>query len=282
MREFTIGGKEHKELMCRFFTDSFHKFDPERVAWPQLPPEDLERLRSLPIWEEAVKTEASTARLVQEYGKKLHDPDLQRAVAMNGHEEGRHAAMLAGLTKHYGIPVGKFEVETPKDPEWGFLKVGYGECFDSFFGFGLFALARDSGFFSPRLVRLFEPIMQEEARHIIFHANWVAYTRAGRPSFDKLAFAFKEGLALWVQTASRVKTALRVKGAADDQDNFTMRAHESFGDISARRFIETCLRENNKRLSAYDKRLLRPEFMPRLAKAALALMPGKDDRTYAV
>lgn len=59
MPELKIGSREHKELMCRFFTDSFHKFDPEAAAWPQLSPEDLERLRALPIWEGAVKTEAN-------------------------------------------------------------------------------------------------------------------------------------------------------------------------------------------------------------------------------
>ena len=265
------GSKLHKELLCRFFTESFVKMDPESVPWPDLPAASLERLKALPIWEEAVKTEATTARLVQDFGRRLKDPDLREAVSMNGFEEGRHAALLRGLTSRYGIEVPGFEPEPTDDPEWGFLKVGYGECFDSFFGFGLFALARDSGFFPPELVRVFEPIMQEEARHIIFHANWVAYSRAEKPAAERVGFAFKEGMALYVQTMSRAKTALRVRNT-NAQDNFTMAAHSSFGDVTPRKFLETCLAENERRLSYYDARLLRPEFMPKLARAALAVI----------
>lgn len=270
--ELRVGSPRHKELLCRFFTDSFVKIDPDRTIWPDLGPESIARLKSLPVWEEAVKTEATTAHLVQAFGRRIKDPDLREAVSMNGFEEGRHAALLENLTRRYGIEVPRFEPEPAEDPEWGFLKVGYGECFDSFFGFGLFGLARDSGFFPPELVRVFEPVMQEEARHIIFHANWVAYTRAEKPGLEKAGFAFKEGLALYVQTMSRVKTALRFKND-NAQDNFTMAAHSSFGDISPRRFLEVCLAENERRLAAYDPRLLRPDLMPKLARAALSVMP---------
>ncbi|MDO8756774.1 MAG: ferritin-like domain-containing protein [Elusimicrobiota bacterium] len=272
MTKLRSGSREHKDLMCRFFTDSFLRFNPDSVDWPDLPPADVERLTALPVWEEAVKTEATTALLVQSFGKKLKDPDLKEAVSMNGFEEGRHAALLSGLTRRYGIAVEKFDPTPDVDAEWGFLKVGYGECFDSFFGFGLFALARDSGYFSPALVKIFDPIMQEEARHIIFHANWVSYSRAQQPSLEQLAFSFKQALALGHQSASRIKTALRMRNSSP-QDNFTMNAHESFGNFSVKQFLETCLRENARRLAPYDDRLLRPTFMPRLARGLLPILP---------
>lgn len=267
MNTMRAGSSEHKDLLCRFFTESFTKFDPERVKFPELAPCDLEKLKALPIWEEAVRTEASTALLVQTFGRRVRDESFREAIAMNGFEEGRHAALLAGLTRRYGIAIPPIEVSPHDDPEWGFLKVGYGECFDSFFGFGLFAVARDSGLFSPELVSIFEPVMQEEARHIIFHANWVAYTRSEQPLLESGAFAFKQGLAVAVQTFSRIKTALRV---GQSQDNFTMSAHETLGDVDARSFLETCLRENERRLARYDPRLLRPTLMPRMARALLA------------
>jgi hypothetical protein len=150
------------------------------------------------------------------------------------------------------------------------MRVGYGECFDSFFAFGLFALARDSGFFPPGLVKLFEPVMQGEARHILFHVNWVAYCQARLPYGRRPAYLFRRGLAAWLQLASRVRTAVQLKGATrQDQENFTMAAHDSFGEVSPRVFLETCVRENDVRLEPYDPRLLRPAFVPRLARAAL-------------
>ena len=154
------GTAAHKDALCRFFVDSFVQLNPGATRFPELAPLELSRLRALPIWEEAVRTEASTARLVQAFGRRVRDPWLKEAIAMNGHEEGRHDLLLEELTRHYGIAVPSIEVAEPEDAEWGFLKVGYGECFDSFFGFGLFALARDSGVFPRGLVTVFEPVMQ--------------------------------------------------------------------------------------------------------------------------
>jgi hypothetical protein len=112
--------------------------------------------------------------------------------------------------------------------------------------------------------------MQEEARHIIFHVNWVAYCQARLPAARRPSHVFRRALAVWLQLATRLRTAARVRSeTARDQDNFTMSAHQSFGDISARTFLETCLRENERRLAPYDARLLRPSFVPAVARTIL-------------
>jgi hypothetical protein len=265
-----IGSPEHKEVLCRFFIETHLPYEPGQLEWPDLDDASRRRLASLPIWEEAVRTEAQTAAAVSAMGRAEPDPLLSRAIALQGYEEARHAELLALLTRHYAIPVPPFEPREPPDPAWAFLRIGYGECFDSFFAFGLFALARESGFFPARLVELFEPVMQEEARHIIFHVNWVAYCQARLPAARRPSHVFRRALALWLQVVTRARTASRLRGAsAPDQDNFTMRAHESFGDISARLFLETCLRENERRLAPYDPRLLRPTFVPVVARTVL-------------
>ncbi len=274
-----IGSPAHKELLCSFFTESHDPYVPAELQWPALSGDVVKRLQALPIWEEAVRTEAETALAVLTMGAAEKDPILSKAITLQGYEEQRHAEILKLLTEKYGIPVPAFSPAAPADPSWAFMRIGYGECFDSFFAFGLFALARDSGFFPPPLVELFEPIMQEEGRHIIFHVNWVAYNQARLPYAGRPRYVFRRGLAMWLQALSRLKTAMRIKGAADSgQDNFTMNAHAQFGDISPREFVELCLRENEKRLAPYDPRLLRPEFVPSIARALLPTLPrgGRD------
>lgn len=278
-----IGSSEHKELLCRFFADTFLPYEPAKLEWPELDEAARRRLAELPIWEEAVKTEAETALAVETMGRAEKDPLMAHAISLQGREEARHAELLKLLTRRYGIPVPDFTPKPPKDPHFAFMRIGYGECFDSFFAFGLFALARDSGFFPAGLVKLFEPIMQEEARHIIFHVNWVAFNQVQLRYAQRPQYIFKRGLAIWLQVASRLRTALRIKGRHDnEQDNFAMKAHASFGDITPRRFLELCLTENEKRLKPYDARLLRPALAPGIARAMLAAMPAGASAATAV
>ena len=271
---FKIGSPEHKELLCSFFTETHDPYVPSELKWPELDEAMIKRLQALPIWEEAVRTEAETALAVLTMGAAEKDPVLSKAITLQGYEEQRHADILKMLTAKYGIPVPAFSPAAPVNPSWAFMRIGYGECFDSFFAFGLFALARDSGFFPPSLVELFEPIMQEEGRHIIFHVNWVAYNQAKLPYAGRPQYVFKRGLAMWLQALSRLKTAMRIKGEAE-QDNFTMNAHAQFGDISPREFVELCLRENEKRLAPYDPRLLRPQLVPSIARTILPTLPRR-------
>ena len=277
MKELRIGSEEHKRLFCRFFLDTHTPFRVPDLSWPDLDAASRDRLASLPVWNEAVYTEADTALKVQTLGKAEPDPLMAEAISMNGLEEGRHAEMLRILVERYHIPIeDRPPPVPPENPEWHFMRVGYGECFDSFFAFGLFALARESGFFPPGLVGLFDPIMQEEARHIIFHVNWVAYKQATLPAARRPRYVFKRGLAMWLQAASRVKTAMKLSGggAESTQDNFAMTAHASFGDFSVRQFLEICLRENAKRVAPYDERLLRPTLVPGIARAMLSMLGG--------
>ena len=270
-----IGSTEHKELLCRFFVESHVSYEPAAVVWPELDEPARGRLASLPIWDEAVRTEAMTARAVLAMGDAEADPLLREAIRLQGREEARHAELLERMTRRYGIVTRATPPPAPSDARWAFLRIGYGECFDSFFAFGLFALARDSGFFPPSLVTLFEPVMQEEARHIIFHVNWVAHQQAQLPYASRPAWVFRRGLAVWLQLACRLRTALTLHGAADaPQENFTMRAHASLAEVSAREFVEVCLRENEARLRPYDARLLRPTFVPRVARTLAARLPG--------
>lgn len=265
----TIGSEAHKELFCRTFIDTHDPYDPAQLPFPDIDADGRARLLSLPIWDEAVNTERETAMKVARMTEAEPDPLVREAIALQGFEEHRHAALLDLLTRRYEIPVKKrVEAASTDDPSWEFIRTEYGECFDAFFAFGLFAIARDSGFFPPPLVTLFDPVMQEEARHILFFVNWMAYRRA-RMSVDlRSLMDIRRAYAVALQMLSRVRTAFDL-GGVSEQDNFTMKSHDAIGDFSIRAYLQTCLRENERRLGLYDASLLRPRFAPRLAKMAL-------------
>lgn len=264
-----VGSEAHKELFCRTFIDSHDPYDPAQLPFPDIDPDSRARLLSLPIWDEAVNTERETAVKVARMTDAEPDPLVREAIALQGFEEHRHAALLDLLTQRYEIPVKRrTDVVTEDDPSWEFIRTEYGECFDAFFAFGLFAIARDSGFFPPPLVTLFDPVMQEEARHVQFFVNWIAYRRARLPLDLRSLLDVRRAYAVALQMLSRVRTAFDL-GGVSEQDNFTMKSHDAIGDFSIRAFLQTCLRENERRLGLYDASLLRPRFAPRLARMAL-------------
>ena len=284
-----IGSTEHKELFCRVFIETHDPFKPAEIRWPDLDDESLRRLKAMPIWNEATRTEAGTAVKVQSLGDTEEDPVLAKAISLQGYEEGRHAEVLRLLTRHYGIDVAPFSPpEVPKDPTLAFLRTGYGECLDSFFAFGLFRLGERAEFFPKAFISIFETIMQEEARHILFIVNWAAYLRARRPVLLRPGFDLWRGWNIAAQALDRLKGALQMAGGdgkkekKDDasgrdpaQVGFTLKAHSVFGDFSLRSFLETCLEENEKRLAPYDPRLLRPTLVPSVVRPIVKVLPRR-------
>ena len=249
--------------------DTYDPYKPAIIAWPRLEGEALERLTGLPFWDLAVHTEGNAGTRMQALADASEDPLIREAVALNAFEERRHKTVLENMIAFYRIPMGEEpEYPVPDDPEWMFLRTGFGECLDSFFAFGLFKLAKDSGFFPEDLVQVFEPIIQEEARHILFFVNWVAYERRRRAAFARLRFTRRTVAAIAVQANDRLRTAMGVK-----EGNFTAKSHASMGiQLSPRQFLDTCLAENDRRMARYDERLLRPRMMPRVARSARLLL----------
>ncbi|TPW21358.1 MAG: hypothetical protein FD126_771 [Elusimicrobia bacterium] len=275
-----IGSEEHKKLFCKLFMETHLPFKVSEIRWPELDEAALARLKGLPIWTEAVNTELETGLKVKALGDAEADPVLAEAIKLNGYEERRHFELLLDLTKNYGIPVVRRpDPEPVKNPLWAFTGVGFAECFDSFFAFGIFHVAERSGFFPKSLIDLFEPVMQEEARHILFFVNWAAYRKMRAPALMRPAHTFENGLAASLQVVNRLKMAV----AAGDEDgvdeNFMMNTHAAFGNISAREFVRICLSESERRMSRYDARLLRPRIAPTAARLILRFL--KEEKAAA-
>jgi hypothetical protein len=270
-----IGSREHRRILARFFLDSHVDYVPESIVWPQLADSSRERLTGLPFWQEAVATENITSNTVTAAARLEPDQEIRKAIEMQGFEENRHARLLAALTSHYRIKVDMPPRFEPDSLENDFLFAGFGECFDSFFAFGLFALAQKSGYFGPELIAIFEPVVQEEARHILFFVNWVKYRRSQLPWWKRPAFRLRCAWIILRQVASRIKTARSMGGAPESSDNFTLSAHQEVGEsVTLHALLELCLRENDRRMGRYDARLLRPRLVPVLAKFAYRVLPA--------
>jgi len=274
MPQLRVGSDEHKRVFCREFVATHHAYEPNELRWPDLDEASVARLRSLPFWGEAIGSERTAAARVRAMANVERDPELREAIGMQAYEEERHALLLEHLLNHYEIPYPDDAAEQPRDPEWGFLRMGYGECFDSFFAFGLFKVASDTGFFAPGLVKLFDGVMEEEARHILFFSNWAAHRGHELSLVRRPWFLFRRIAGVAFQAMGRIKTALQLRDV-DAPDDFTMQVPDEIGaDVTLVGLARTCMQENERRLAHYDPRLLRPKIVPSLVGLALKFAPG--------
>ena len=264
-----LGSDAHKVLFCRTLLDTFDPYKPAVIDWPKLEADTRDRLVSLPIWDIAVQTEGRARLNVASYAAVTPDPLLRKAIELNAFEEGRHKLVLSNLVAAYGVTLApEPEYVVQGNPEWAFMVTGYSECIDSFFAFGLFETAKRSGFFPAPLVDTFEPVIQEEARHILFFVNWAAWHRRTMPFWRRPFFELKV-LAVWLFLIWERIGIARDMGNGVQDNNFTVTGAQSVGsDIKVGELIDICLAENNRRMSFYDRRLLRPTFVPALARLA--------------
>ena len=196
---------------------------------------------------------------------------MREAVTLQGFEEARHAELLRLMIQRYGVAA----EERPPDPPSGnllraFADFGYGECLDAFLGFGVFKIARRAGFLPEAMFEIFETLIHEETRHIVFFINWMAWQQVAR------------GLgAPWLRgaTAARyyaraigrlLQTVRRGQSANDGKDFSATQASVFLDGFTFRGFVEECRAEHARRMAGFDPDLLQPHFLPRLAGIALA------------
>jgi hypothetical protein len=266
-----IGSEPHKERFCRQFIDSHQRFDPETLPWPELDEAALGRMRAVPFWQEVLHTERRAGAIVHAFAETITDPLVREAVDLQGVEETRHADLLRVMIRRYGLPAEEQPLEAiGPDLHTAFADFGYGECIDSFLGFGVFKIARQSEFLPDKLFQIFDTLMLEETRHIVFFVNWMAWQEAvrgrGAGWWRALVSARFYGRAF-----RRLVSTIRQGQRANDGKDFSATQASVFLDgFTFRRFVEECYAENARRMADFEADLLRPRFLPSLARAALS------------
>ena len=264
-----LGSQEHKELLCRSFIDSHLNYEPETLAWPELDSVALERLRGIPFWREALITERQAGAMVDAFAETVSDPMFREAIALQAAEESRHARLIQFLIDYYNIPIAEPPaIKVPSNIEMAFIDFGFGECLDSFFAFGMFDIAHQVQYLPESFFTIFDPILDEEARHIVFFVNWFTYLQIQQ---GQGWGAFRAVRSLWHYTRALHNLVDAFGGSANQEGTgFTASGASQFMEgLTAEHFFSTCLSENRKRMAAFDRQLLQPRLLPVLSYVAL-------------
>ena len=193
-----VGSDAHKELFCRQFLETHELYDPAVLPWPELDDAQLDRLRSVPFWQEVYHTERRAGAIVAAFTPMVQDPLVREAVALQGVEEARHAQLLRVMIDRYGLAATEQPLEAfPANLETAFIDFGFGECMDSFLGFGAFKTARQSEFLPEGMFEIFDVLMHEETRHIVFFINYMAWREVQRGRGGATAARTDLHLVLW-------------------------------------------------------------------------------------
>lgn len=270
-----IGSDDHRRMFCRMLLDTHHPYKPAVIDWPPLAPDALARLTSLPIWDMAVQTEGRASVRVRTYAASIREPLLAEALALDAAEEARHKVVLSKLVQAYGIALApEPDYIEPRDAEWAWMLTGYSECIDSFFAFGLFRAARESGYFPEPLVETFEPVIQEEARHILFFVNWVTWYRRNLPWWRRPWHALRVA-AIWIALVRErlaIARGIDADGGVHDSNFLAANRGTLNATLTPKALLDMCLEENERRMSGYDARLVRPSVMPAVGRLALRFL----------
>ncbi len=182
MMKIDAGSDAHRDLFCRQFIDTHERFDPETLPWPELDDAALARLRGVPFWQDVFHTERRAGAIVDAFTPHVADSVVREAVALQGVEETRHAKLIRVMIDRYGLDATEQPLEAlPADIETAFIDFGFGECLDAFLGFGAFKTARQSAFLPEGMFEIFDVLMYEETRHIVFFINYMAWREKRLP-----------------------------------------------------------------------------------------------------
>ncbi|MGA3037038.1 MAG: ferritin-like domain-containing protein [Vulcanimicrobiaceae bacterium] len=227
------------------------------LPWPTLDEQSLRKLRALPIWPTALQAETNAGAMVSGFAATISDPTIRQAIELQGFEETRHGHLIATMVERYGLGA-KAQPPQLEPTESAFIHFGYCECLDSFLGFGGYRLAREIEFMPQSLISLFSRVLWEEARHIVFFVNWIAYERVQRG----YGGAFMQAVATAIGYIRAVID--RIVSGRDVANNATEPVE--LPSVGLVQLLTAGVTENARLMAQFDPRLLRPRVVPGIAQ----------------
>ncbi len=217
--------------------------------------------------------------MITAFARTIDDPLIREAIELQAFEEGRHGRLLKTMFERYGIDVAPLPLSTKPVGREDFLVFGFSECTDSVIGFGGFALARQKRIFPDALLDIFEHVLYEEARHIVFFINWWRYEEAlaGRSNPIARVLRALQHSAAAVMHQAQTAQGTAVAAAPDLTSGGSQAVLEG---VTPQMFLEIALAENRRMMRRIDPRLLRPHIIPALATAVLLglrMLPPREE-----
>lgn len=265
-----IGSEEHKQLFCRSFVDTHNAYEPREMPWPVLDEVSIARLRAIPVWSMALEVEINAGSMLEGFAKTETDPLVRQALELQGFEESRHGRILTEMISRYGLTA-KAKEPDEEPTRRAFVHFGYDECVDSFAGFGIFKLARAARILPDSLTSLFSRVLEEEARHIVFFVNWMAWDRERRGLRGPLMQAIPALFSYAAAILRRIKGGSEMAAGGGGDIDVNLFA-DVMKDLTPAKFLRACIEENDRYMRGFDPRLLRPRVIPTLGRIALAVL----------
>jgi hypothetical protein len=270
------GSLEHRDLICREFINGFSSYEARTLPWPELNAATAARLRTIPFWSVLIRAEQAAAERARRIAANEADHAMREALGLLAYEKTRTASLIECMMRRYGIKAQRPPAERGRYSEWGFILSGAAETYNAIFAAGLFRLAETSLFLPSGLTAIFEQVMSEEARHVLFFHNWaILRTRCAPLPWPPVVMA-RRCAALMLHTVrifgvgARIAANRQPSGAPDDFVAWTL-AHIG-GEVSLGELIELGAKELAERMDHFDPRLPRPYLVPKLLRLASPLL----------
>jgi hypothetical protein len=281
--EVRNGSVEHRDLVCREFINSFKSYEVGDLQWPELDRVSASRIRAMPFWNDALRAEQIAADRARRMAEAETDHVVREALALLAYEKGRAAGLIESLMQRYGIKIQRFRGERRRGPEWGYMRNGFIEIYDMLLAFGLFRLGAQAQYLPAALLAIFEDLMAEEARHVIFFHNWTILRMRRMPFHQQPLVMVRRAVALSLSTVSRLQTGMLIalsRPFKEPADHFVMWAPSRLlgNAVSFRRFVEIGVGEFDRRMAAFDPSLPRPWLAPAMLRLATHLLRDGERR----
>ncbi len=269
-----LGSYEHRKLFCQELLEGQLEYDPSQL-WPQLDEVTLLRLREIPFWSKILEQKQQMALIANAVANQTKPTRLKAALSRLAEESGRQAQLLERLMAVYQIPQSPLSASPlPDDLASVLLDLAFGQYLDAFVLWGWFDLAREKQYLPESFLNLLEPMLDEEACHSVFFANWGAGQRFNvGNSWKRMMLIGRQGsqfLGLLNRFGRQVEDAT-LPQTASTADIF-------IGQLTAAQLLNHCIKAHDQRLAKVNPELVKPQLAPQLAQWLLRILKAWPQR----